>query len=92
MRTTKAKNNKAAIIFLKNKALEARKYSMLPFFLTKLIYALTGAESVRYINGLKECTEKMLRIKGFYKKYPDAEDDAKKHVIAIMSKYGFFVQ
>lgn len=86
----KAKNNKAAIRFLKNKALEARKNFMLPFYLTKLIYALKGDETVRYVNLLKEFTERLLRLKGFYQKYADEEQRATRYIRAELAVHGFF--
>lgn len=85
----KAKNNKAVFHFLKNKALELRKNSMLPFYLTKLIYALKGDENVKYINFLRVCTEEWLRIKGFYKRYPQYEQIAESSIKSQLKVHGF---
>lgn len=85
----KAKNNKALIWILKNKALELRKNYQLPFHLTKLIYSLKGDEKVSYVVVLKELTEQWLRIKGFYKRYPQTEELAEKSIKSTLESLGF---
>lgn len=85
----KAKNNKTLIWILKNKALELRKNYQLPFHLTKLIYSLKGDEKVSYVVVLKELTEQWLRIKGFYKRYPNMEDIAKLSIQDTLKNMGF---
>ena len=88
----KAKNNRTLIWILKNKALELRKNYQLPFYLTKLIYALKGDEKVSYVVVLKELTEQWLRIKGFYKKYPAMEGIAEQSIKDSLKNMGFIGQ
>ena len=85
----KLKNSKFLLRVLKNKVLEARKNFQLPFYLTKLVYALKGDENVRYVAFLKEQTETWFRLKGFYKKYPLWEERSERSIRAELGSRGF---
>lgn len=81
------KKTKLAII--KYKVLELRSNRQIPYFLAKLINDLTGKEETKYVQYLLEMTEHMLRVKGYYKKFPIAEKDAEKFIKDGLFKLGY---
>lgn len=58
---------------LKNNALKLRGTNQLPSYLIYLILKLDKNTSEDIIRYLMACSEHMLRLKGYYKKYPSIE-------------------
>lgn len=81
------KKSKLAII--KYQTLELRSKRQIPMFLAKLIYDLKGDEDTKYVMYLLEMSKHMLRVRGYYKDYPDAENDAKNIIKDGLQKLGF---
>ena len=73
-----AKKNKLSLSYLKYTALKLRANRQLPFYLCKLIQALTGDESEDYVRYLMTSCEHLLRVKDYYKKFPLADEEATK--------------
>lgn len=86
-----AKKNKTTITMLKYYALKLRANRQLPFYLCYLIQRLDGTEEVNYISFLKQLSEHLLRIKNYYKRYPQAEDEAEKSIKEGLTKLGYQV-
>lgn len=81
------KKSKLAII--KYQTLELRSKRQIPMFLAELIYDLKGDEETKYVMFLLEMSKHMLRIKGYYKMYPDSEIEAKNIIKDGLQKLGF---
>lgn len=81
------KKSKLAII--KYQTLELRSKRQIPMFLAKLIYDLKGDEETKYVMYLLEMSKHMLRVRGYYKDYPDAENEAKNIIKDGLQKLGF---
>jgi len=58
---------------LKNAAMKLRANYQIPYVLWDLIRNLNVYSSLAYINSLKADAEDLIRIKGYYKKYPVKE-------------------
>lgn len=84
-----SKKNKLSVIVLKYNAFKLRTNRQLPFYLCKLIQDLKGDEDINYLTFLKESAEHLLRVKGYYKKYPLADDEATKLIKEGLQKLGF---
>lgn len=80
MKNKKQKANKTKIAQVKYQALKLREKKQIPYYLTKLITDLTGDESAEYVIWLVNMSEHYLRIKGYYKKYPEAEAECEKQL------------
>lgn len=87
----KLKKQKITLAKLKFNALELRAFRQLPFYLCYLIQQLDGSESNEYWNYLLEMSSHLLRIKGYYRKYPLEEETANKLVKDGLIKMGFQV-
>lgn len=72
----KKKTPKIKISTLKYHALQLRTNKQLPYLLCKYITDLKGDESKRYITWLMVMSEHLLRIKGYYTRYPLEEESA----------------
>ena len=84
-----AKKNKVTIGVLKYNALKLRSNRQLPFYLCKLILDLKGDEDKSYVTYLMNSAEHLLRVKGYYKKYPFADDEATKVIKEGLQKLGY---
>lgn len=61
---------------LKYNALKLRRSFQLPYQLVYYINQLTFDTDVKWVSYLVSMSEHLLRVKGYYKKYPQAERDA----------------
>lgn len=85
----KNKSNRVLLWTLKNKALALRNSYQLPLYLTTLIYNVTNECNVDYVRCLLNLTEQLLRVKGFYKKFPQADKESKDIVVKYLNRMGF---
>ena len=68
--------NKINISTLKVYAVRLRANSQLPFYLYYLISQLTPQTDIKIVALLSRLSEDLMRLKGYYKKYPNAEKSA----------------
>lgn len=83
------KASKVSLAMLKYRALELRKNYQLPFYLTTLINGLKSTENIDYVQCLVMLTEKLLRVKNYYKKYAEEDKASKQFVLKALSDLGF---
>lgn len=72
----KIKNNKINIATLKYYSIILRANYQLPYYLTYLIRQLDVNTDVKIVALLSRLSEDLMRLKGYYKKYPNAENSA----------------
>lgn len=65
---------------LKYNALQLRKKRQLPYLLVYYITQLTSDSNINWTSYLMTMSEHLLRVKGYYKKYPVAEQDANEQI------------
>lgn len=85
------KKHKITIATLKYRALELRKNYQIPFYLVYLINQLDGTEETKYIQTLKEFSMHTLRVKWYYKLFPNAEKETELVIKNGLKKLGFTV-
>lgn len=69
---------KISLAILKYNALKLRKTWQLPYKLVYFITSLDKDSSLEWIHYLTMQSEHYLRVKGYYKKYPDIEAEVNK--------------
>lgn len=85
----KLKTNKTKIAQIKYQALQLRTNKQLPFYLVKLINELTGDEPIQYVQWLLQMSKHFMRLKGYYKDFPEAEKIAEDQLKESRLKLGF---
>lgn len=85
----KNKVNKTKIAQIKYQALKLRTNRQLPFYLVKLINELTGDESIQYVQWLMQMSKHYLRLKNYYKEFPETEKIAEDQLKESRLKLGF---
>ena len=80
---------KSKIAIIKCRTLELRANKQIPLILAKMINDLTGKEETKYIQFLLEMSTHLLRVKNYYKLYPDAEKEANVLILDGLTKLGF---
>jgi len=80
------KLNNLQLSRLKSKALELNKSHQIPFVLAREIFELKVDYDSKYVALVMTLTEKFLRVKGYYKKYPQEEQEATKVIKEILTK------
>ena len=80
---------KSKIAIIKCRTLELRANKQIPLILAKMINDLTGKEETKYIQFLLEMSTHLLRVKNYYKLYPEAEKEAKVLILDGLTKLGF---
>ena len=80
---------KIPLRIIKCKALELRSKRQIPLYLAKLISELTGKEDTKYVQVLLEMSEHMLRVNGYYKKYPDEDKQCEEIIKEALQKFGY---
>lgn len=68
--------NKLKLEIVKYNALKLRRTYQLPYQLVYYITQLNELDNVEWVTYLMSMTEHLLRVKGYYKKYPQAEQEA----------------
>ena len=74
--------NKVLLIRLKKLSIDLRSNYQIPYELCSLIRNLNDSTSLDVINYLKSQCEHLLRVKGYYKRYPSIEVACNKNIIA----------
>lgn len=72
---------------LKYNALKLRKNFQLPYKLVYFINQLTSDSDINWFKYLISMSEHLLRVKGYYKKYPIAEQDANEQLSSDYRKF-----
>ena len=85
----KDKNNKFKLPVVKYKALQLRNFHQIPFQLCYFIQKLDSNSDIEWIKYLIGQTEMMLRVRGFYKKYPQIEEEFNKVIIEDSKKFNW---
>ena len=75
------------ISILKVNALKLRANYQIPYYLTYLITKLDKCSDVSLVVYLRTQCEHMLRVKGYYKKYPQAEEECERILKQYWTKY-----
>lgn len=83
----KKSKGKFSLEVLKYNALDLRKKYQLPYKIVYFIEQLTIDDSIEWLNHLKEQCELMLRVKGFYKRHPDIEEQYNKSICEDYLKF-----
>lgn len=74
---------------LKNNAIRLRINHQLPFYLTYVITKLEFNSDDELVSYLKTQSEHLLRIKGYYKKYPKIEKDCEELLKQDLHRMGY---
>lgn len=79
-------NNNVRIALIKDKALKLRINNQLPLGLVKEILKITTQTDIKKVRYLMECSQHLLRVKGYYKKYPTIHDECNKKIKEDLDK------
>lgn len=74
---------------MKYQALKLRNNKQIPYYLAKCINDLTGEENTTYVRWLIEMSKHYLRLKNYYKEYPEADEEAERQLKEARLKLGF---
>ena len=74
---------------IKSNALKLRASHQLPYVLTFEIMKINKDSDDKFVRYLLVQSEHMLRVKGYYKKYPLAEKECEKIIKADLEKLGY---
>lgn len=72
---------------VKYNALKLRKNYQLPYQLVYYINQLDKESDINWVKYLVSMSEHLLRVKGYYKKYPIAEEDANEQLRNDFNKF-----
>lgn len=72
--------NNVRIGLIKDKALKLRVNHQLPLELVKEILKIDKKTDEKKVRYLMELTNHLLRVKGYYKKYPSVHDECNKNI------------
>lgn len=75
-------SNKVLLFRLKKLSIDLRSNYQIPYELCRLIRNLDNDSSLNEINYLKSQCEHLLRVKGYYKRFPSIEVACNKNIIA----------
>lgn len=77
---TKTKKNKAKLEVVKYYALQLRGRYQIPYRLCYLITQLEKGSDLELVEYLLDACEHYLRVRGYYKKFPQIEEKANKEI------------
>lgn len=83
------KNNRINLSILKYKTLQALKNKSIPFELCHFIQMLDHNSDVEWITYLMYQSEQMLRVKGYYKKYPEVEKQFNNQILDDSKRFNW---
>lgn len=81
--------NKKNLSALKFNAIKLRNNHQLPFFLAYAITKLDKDSDIKVVEYLMKQSDHMLRVKGYYKRYPEIGKKYDELVKSDLSKLGF---
>ena len=83
----KKKSNKIKLAVVKYKALELRANRQIPLQLAHHINLLTNDDDKAWIEYLMIQSQHMLRVKGYYKKFPSLEKEFNDIIVKAFEEY-----
>ena len=81
--------NNVRIGLIKDKTLKLRVNHQIPLELVKEILKIDKKTDEKKVRYLMELTNHLLRVKGFYKKYPSVHDECNKKIKEDLRKLDF---